>query len=227
MKAKRASKPRIDTSPRKSPRQSRSLRMKEDLLEAAARVLERLGAEHFTTNHVAEAAGASVGSLYQYFPNKAALLVALHEREADATWQRLAPLLDDAACPPRERFERLICAFFEVQADAAAHHAALNDTHASVTTTPTFLAFERRVVARLQEFLRTIPGTHERDCAFLAQLAFTVATSVGERLTVRRTAKSEARRFGRATACMLADALTGVENVGATLGDIDPVATPP
>jgi len=182
--------------------------MQEDLLEAAARVLERHGAEHFTTNHVAEAAGASVGSVYQYFPNKAALLVALHEREAEATWQALAPLLDAPGVPARERFEELIVAFFQVQAEAEAHHTALNDTRASVASTEAFQVFEKKVVSRLESFLREATGPRERDCAFLAQLAFTVATSVGERLTLREVPKAEAIRVGRATAHMLADALS-------------------
>lgn len=182
--------------------------MKDDLLEAAARVLERYGAEHFTTNHVAEAAGASVGSVYQYFPNKAALLVALHEREAELTWQKLAPLLDEGEHSPRDRFQNLISAFFQVQAEAAAHHAALQDAQASVANTPTFLAFEKTVVTRLEAFLRTIPAQKARDDAFLAQLSFTVATSVAERLSVRRLAPAEAQRVGEATATMLADALS-------------------
>jgi AcrR family transcriptional regulator len=180
--------------------------MKEDLLEAAARVLARHGAEHFTTNHVAEAAGASVGSLYQYFPNKAALLVALHEREAEATWRQLAPLLDEPGTSPRARFEGLMHAFFRVQAEATEHHAALNGAQAGVANTPTFLAFERTVVARLSEFLQGSLGA-KADCAFLAQLTFTVATSVGERLALRATPRAEAHRVGKATARMLADSL--------------------
>ena len=52
------------------------------ILEAAARILERDGLERFNTNRVAEAAGVSVGSLYQYFPNKAALLAALVRQDA-------------------------------------------------------------------------------------------------------------------------------------------------
>lgn len=50
------------------------------ILEAAARVLEREGLERYNTNRVAAVAGVSVGSLYQYFPNKDALTVALIER---------------------------------------------------------------------------------------------------------------------------------------------------
>lgn len=55
--------------------------MVEAILEAAARILEERGLEGFNTNAVAERAGASIGSLYQYFPNKDALLVALSRRE--------------------------------------------------------------------------------------------------------------------------------------------------
>jgi AcrR family transcriptional regulator len=67
--------------PRKSPRQKRSEQLVATLLEAAAQVLERDGLAGFTTNAVAQRAGVGVGSLYQYFPNKNALVLALMERE--------------------------------------------------------------------------------------------------------------------------------------------------
>ncbi|WAS99597.1 helix-turn-helix domain containing protein [Nannocystis poenicansa] len=62
--------PRPVLSPRKTPQQARSSRLVEAILQAAVRVLERDGAAAFTTVRVAERAGVSVGSLYQYFPNK-------------------------------------------------------------------------------------------------------------------------------------------------------------
>lgn len=68
--------------PRKTPRQARSQQMVEAILEAAARVLAERGYAGTNTNLVAERAGVSVGSLYQYFPNKDALITALHERHA-------------------------------------------------------------------------------------------------------------------------------------------------
>lgn len=55
-------------SVRKRPRQARSARLVTSILKAAVRVLEREGAQKFTTARVAEEAGVSVGSLYQYFP---------------------------------------------------------------------------------------------------------------------------------------------------------------
>jgi len=73
-------------APRKSPAQTRSKRTVEWILEGAARVFR---AEGFaaTTNRIAQAAGVSVGSLYEYFPNKQALLVALAERHVVAAEQ--------------------------------------------------------------------------------------------------------------------------------------------
>ncbi|PQV50734.1 TetR/AcrR family transcriptional regulator [Paraburkholderia sp. BL21I4N1] len=67
--------------PRKAPVQRRSAQTVEAVLEAAARILETQGLVACTTNAVAERAGVSIGSLYQYFPNRDALTVALIERE--------------------------------------------------------------------------------------------------------------------------------------------------
>jgi AcrR family transcriptional regulator len=67
--------------PRKQPRQARSTAMVELVLEAATRVLSSESLAGFNTNRVAEVAGISVGSLYQYFPNKSSLVAALIERE--------------------------------------------------------------------------------------------------------------------------------------------------
>jgi AcrR family transcriptional regulator len=67
--------------PRKAPRQQRAAHTVEALLEAAAQVLEADGLDGYNTNAVARRAGASVGTLYQYFPGKDALTLALLQRE--------------------------------------------------------------------------------------------------------------------------------------------------
>lgn len=76
--------PKPQLRPRKAPRQSRSLATVAAILEAATRVLARDSLPGFNTNRVAEVAGVSIGTLYQYFPNKVALVAALIEREQDA-----------------------------------------------------------------------------------------------------------------------------------------------
>lgn len=68
---------------RKKPTQARAAATIEAIVEAAAQVLQKEGEEALTTAKVAERAGVSIGSIYQYFPNKDAILLALIRRERD------------------------------------------------------------------------------------------------------------------------------------------------
>jgi AcrR family transcriptional regulator len=67
---------------RKNPSQARSAETVSFIIEAAARILETAGHDGFSTNAVASTAGVSIGTLYQYFPNKDAIVGALLDREA-------------------------------------------------------------------------------------------------------------------------------------------------
>jgi AcrR family transcriptional regulator len=69
------------TFQRRSPKQARSRATWDAIVEAAAQILERQGPNGVTTNSVAERAGVSIGTLYQYFPDKEAILVAAARRE--------------------------------------------------------------------------------------------------------------------------------------------------
>ncbi|GAB2879938.1 hypothetical protein GCM10027093_13860 [Paraburkholderia jirisanensis] len=86
-------------APRKAPLQRRSAATVEAILEAAARILETTGFGGYTTNAVAQLAGVSIGSLYQYFPNRDALTAALIERETAGllTAVRTSQQLDSCA----------------------------------------------------------------------------------------------------------------------------------
>lgn len=77
------------TEPRKQPRQARSRALVEAILDATERVLAQEGAEPATTTRIAEVAGVSVGSLYQYFPSRDALLAAVIERRVERDEQEL------------------------------------------------------------------------------------------------------------------------------------------
>jgi AcrR family transcriptional regulator len=79
--------PKLRTKPRKQPRQKRSQETVDAILAATAQVLVRHGYEGANTNRIAEAAGVSVGSLYQYFPSKESLVTALIERHMEAMWR--------------------------------------------------------------------------------------------------------------------------------------------
>lgn len=75
---------RLRTVPRKKPRQARAGATYEAILEATAHILVESGYDHASTNKIAAAAGVSIGSLYQYFPSKEALVATLCERHASA-----------------------------------------------------------------------------------------------------------------------------------------------
>ena len=83
----------MTSSPRKSPSQERSRHTVERILDAATRVFHERGYAGATTNDIADEAGLSIGSLYQYFPNKDALLVALTQRHITTTTSSLAAMI--------------------------------------------------------------------------------------------------------------------------------------
>jgi AcrR family transcriptional regulator len=111
---------------RRSPKQARSRATRDAILEAASQILERDGAAGYNTNAVAERAGVSIGTLYQYFPDKTAILLAAAEREAATAEPRLAH---------RHRaMLRALAAFLEslIPGSAASHAEPLAQTAAPV-----------------------------------------------------------------------------------------------
>jgi len=117
--------PRI--SSRKQPRQARSTELVAAILEAAIQVLAKEGAQRFTTARVAEKAGVSVGSVYQYFPNKAAILFRLQSDEWRQTTGMLRGILEDLDTPPLERLRALVHAFVHSECEEAQMRTALSD----------------------------------------------------------------------------------------------------
>ncbi len=84
--------PRLKTTARKAPTQDRSKAMVDALLDATTRLLLRDGYDLLSTNRVAAEAGVSIGSLYQYFPSKEALLHGVMLRWADIVMGRVMTL---------------------------------------------------------------------------------------------------------------------------------------
>jgi len=93
----------------RSPRQQRAQHKVELILEAAIRLLDKGGLAVLTTNAVAETAGVSIGTLYQYFPNKEAILEALADREMAALSARVIAVLQDrSVASPQDRIGRIL-----------------------------------------------------------------------------------------------------------------------
>jgi AcrR family transcriptional regulator len=113
--------------PRRAPRQQRSRLTVRAVLDAVTVVLKRHGPDAITTNRITEAAGVSIGSLYQYFPDKQAIYRALHQRHVDEVSRVIERVLAERASGSLEDFTR---ALVEGLADV---HAADPELHQLVT----------------------------------------------------------------------------------------------
>jgi AcrR family transcriptional regulator len=85
--------------PRKTPRQGRAIATCAAIIEAAARILEDEGPAALNTNRIAERAGVSIGTLYQYYPDKETILVALIRRERRLLLDQLCAIPDTGTQP--------------------------------------------------------------------------------------------------------------------------------
>jgi AcrR family transcriptional regulator len=105
------------TKPRKNASQERSRATVDALVEATARILVKEGFEKASTNRIADVAGVSVGSLYQYFPSKEALVAAVIDRHNDAIMNVVRAAFAEVADLPIEKaVRRLVTVAIE------AHH---------------------------------------------------------------------------------------------------------
>ncbi len=86
---------------RRNPKQARALETVEIIFEATTRILQQRGLAALNTNLIAERAGISVGTLYQYFPNKEAILVAMARREIESSGKILLKAISDASADPQ------------------------------------------------------------------------------------------------------------------------------
>jgi AcrR family transcriptional regulator len=198
----------VDLRPRKRPRQERSRRMNEVILEAAVRVLRRQGATGFTTTRVAEVAGISVGSLYQYYPNKASLLFRVHEQEDERTWGEIEAILEGVETPPRERVVRAIDRFFETEAEEAELRRALQDAAVLYRDSREFRAHMSSVLKRVSRFMNEIwPARRVRGetLEFAARFAVVVVSATAEEITNRGADRAELRKWSRTCSAMLCD----------------------
>jgi AcrR family transcriptional regulator len=93
---------KIDTNPRKHASQQRSRLTVEVILEATTRVLIKDGYDRASTNRIAAAAGISIGSLYQYFPGKEALVAAVSERHSQEVLELMRGALARVRASPIE-----------------------------------------------------------------------------------------------------------------------------
>jgi AcrR family transcriptional regulator len=142
---------------RKAPRQARSKATVDAIVEAGARILTTFGSAAFSTNQVADSAGVSIGSLYQYFPDKHTIVEAIRSRHLDDV---LVAVRAASGCSgtPRVRVACLVDGLIAVHARQPGLHRVLMELappHAGAASTD---AFEREYLAAYGDVVAALRG---------------------------------------------------------------------
>lgn len=168
-------------SRRKQPRQARATALVEAVLEAARQVLAEVGPARFTTARVADRAGVSVGSLYQYFPNKAAILFQLQSDEWRDTSALLRGLLEDRTRSPRERLRAMVHAFIRSECEEAAMRGALGEAAPLYRAAPEAETVRETTIRAIEAFLReAVPDVVEARRRVACDLIARTLDAMGE-----------------------------------------------
>ncbi|MFI5308090.1 MAG: TetR/AcrR family transcriptional regulator [Polyangiales bacterium] len=139
---------------RKQPRQARSRATVTGILDATTRILDREGPDAATTTRVAEVAGISIGTLYQYFSHRDAILDALQDREFERAMELMQRVLAAGAIGPgREVARRVIEGLLKLYAAAPGLHRVLALEGLRVASADRVHAFDLHVVSVVRTFL--------------------------------------------------------------------------
>ncbi|MCP3408194.1 TetR family transcriptional regulator [Bradyrhizobium sp. CCGB01] len=200
-------------SSRKQPQQARSNELVAAILDAAVQVLAKEGAQRFTTARVAERAGVSVGSLYQYFPNKAAILFRLQSDEWRRTSELLRGILADSAKPPLVRLRALVHAFIRSECEEAAMRGALSDAAPLYRDAPEAQDARAAGEGIVATFMReALPKASEATRELAGELIKTTLAEVGKRFSETPRSEAEIARHADGLAdmfCAYLDKLAG------------------
>lgn len=173
--------------PRKSPRQARSQVTCDAIVRAAELVLEEQGADALTTTRVAKKAGVSVGSLYQYFPNKDALVAALVERYMLQLREVFMQMLQMASALPLQTLIEGILRMLAttIRAQGRGVHRPLLERYSAIGLARMAEENLERYIEALTSHLAQRP---EVRCADLRRACFIMvhgANGIGEAMAVR------------------------------------------
>jgi len=162
----------VPLEPRKTPIQARSTASVNAILDATIQVLLKLGKERLTTTRVALRAGVSVGTLYQYFPNKSALLQAALRRHLDEVTKAVELVCkQQEGATLRQMATALITAFFEAKMKNAKTSVALysvsSDVDGAKIVQQTGIRSNKAIVEMLASSREPLPGDPELVASIL------------------------------------------------------------
>jgi AcrR family transcriptional regulator len=166
-------------SPRKTPQQSRATATRDAILESAAIILRKEGLVGFNTNRVAEVAGISVGSLYQYYPNKASLLSALSIQQHAQLYAKVELASRSMNNFPLDKaITKLLSVVLAHQYAQPELAAALDIAERELTMTDEVLAQKKLLIALLVELLANYRSEIKGDLKTIAVDIQTIVQSL-------------------------------------------------
>ncbi|MDR3516214.1 MAG: TetR/AcrR family transcriptional regulator [Azospirillaceae bacterium] len=165
------------TNPRKEASQARSRATVDALVEATARILVRDGFDKASTNRIADMAGVSIGSLYQYYPSKEALVAAVIDRHNRQIMRRVRTVLTEIASLPIESaVRRAVAVAIEAHRIDPRLHRVLAEQIPRVGQLQNVEALNREGYALFRGYLESRRG--ELRVTDLGLAAFVCATSI-------------------------------------------------
>jgi AcrR family transcriptional regulator len=181
--------------PRKSPRQSRARDTRARILDPAQRVFAQHGYAGGTTNRIAEAAELSIGSLYQYFPNKDAILIKLVDAHIDAGTRALTEAIEGllaqhAPDPPplMDLLDTTVAVLVDLHAtDRRFHRVMFEEAPRPPDVLDFVAAYEADLVERVVGVLSTHPEVRVPDVRVAARITITTIDSLIHRLATEET----------------------------------------
>jgi AcrR family transcriptional regulator len=180
------------SEPRKLPIQARSTASVDAILKATVQVLLRVGKERLTTTLVAARAGVSVGTLYQYFPNKRALLrtaLRLHVEEILADVEQIC--VAQRGHPVEEMAEALAVAFLAVKMRDPKKSRALYAVSSDVEGAKVAASAVARVNNAIVELLRSAPEVLATDLRLMATVLQSTIAGVKRQLLESDTPEAD------------------------------------
>lgn len=142
-------------SPRKTPRQERARATVDVILQAAAYILKREGWAGLTTNHVADRAGVNIASVYQYFPNKSAIVEALRRAHVEQTRRALMAACAESADPVAAMIRALVAAH---RVSPVLHRIFTEELPGRATAQDSECSSEPELMSRLLPLLKGCPN---------------------------------------------------------------------
>jgi AcrR family transcriptional regulator len=168
---------RAAIKPRKVASQERSRATVDTLLEATARILVKEGFDRASTNRIAEVAGVSIGSLYQYFPSKEALVTAVIERHQQEIMQTVrSELAEIQSQPMEEAVRRLVAVAVKAHSVDPNLHRVLSEQIPRVGKLEKLDSFNRENYTLFKTYLER--HRHELRVADLELASFVCVTSI-------------------------------------------------